>query len=127
MRHKNGLFRKRLQSGVPPHDHPAKRNEAVQSVPFRRDSSPSLPAQLHPDRFQRGVFVETVDRQIPPEPRLLHAAERQFHAAGCANGGRSCEDPPGVREGPGGKLYLAYLRDPDGNKICALHRVPKQA
>ena len=50
-----------------------------------------------------------------------------FHAAGCANGGRSCEDPPGMREGPGGKLYLAYLRDPDGNKICALHRVPKQA
>jgi hypothetical protein len=32
-----------------------------------------------------------------------------------------------MREGPGGKLYLAYLRDPDGNKICALHRVPKQA
>ncbi len=48
-----------------------------------------------------------------------------FHAAGCANGGSTCEDPPGVREGPAGKLYLAYLRDPDGNKICALYRVPK--
>jgi len=45
-----------------------------------------------------------------------------FHAAGVANGGTSCEDPPGFREGPSGKLYLAYLRDPDGNKICALHR-----
>jgi len=48
-----------------------------------------------------------------------------WHAAGCANGGRSCEDPPGFRENPFGKLYLAYLRDPDGNKLCGLHR-PEQ-
>ncbi len=46
-----------------------------------------------------------------------------WHAAGLANGGTTCEDPPGVREGQIGKLYLAYLRDPSGNKICALHRV----
>ena len=46
-----------------------------------------------------------------------------WHAAGVANGGVSCEDPPGVREGGMGKLYLAYLRDPDGNKLCALHRM----
>ena len=46
-----------------------------------------------------------------------------WHAAGVANGGTSIEDPPGVREGGFGKLYLAYLRDPDGNKICALHRM----
>jgi catechol 2,3-dioxygenase-like lactoylglutathione lyase family enzyme len=46
-----------------------------------------------------------------------------WHAAGVAAGGTSCEDPPGVREGGAGKLYLAYLRDPDGNKICALHRM----
>jgi catechol 2,3-dioxygenase-like lactoylglutathione lyase family enzyme len=46
-----------------------------------------------------------------------------WHAAGVANGGVSIEDPPGVREGGLGKLYLAYLRDPDGNKICALHRM----
>ena len=51
-----------------------------------------------------------------------------FHAAGLANGGTSCEEPPGLRDGPYSKLYLAYLaylRDPDGNKICALHRPPK--
>ena len=48
-----------------------------------------------------------------------------FHAAGVANGGTTCEDPPGYREGPAGKLYLAYLRDPSGNKICALFRPPK--
>ncbi len=48
-----------------------------------------------------------------------------WHAAGLANGGTSCEDPPGVREGGTiGNLYLAYLRDPSGNKICALHRMP---
>jgi catechol 2,3-dioxygenase-like lactoylglutathione lyase family enzyme len=46
-----------------------------------------------------------------------------WHAAGVANGGKSCEDPPGVREGGLGKMYLAYLRDPDGNKLCALHRM----
>ena len=46
-----------------------------------------------------------------------------WHAAGIANGGTTCENPPGVREGSAGKLYLAYLRDPDGNKICALHRM----
>jgi len=40
-----------------------------------------------------------------------------------ANGGTSCEDPPGVREGGMGKMYLAYLRDVDGNKLCALHRM----
>ena len=45
-----------------------------------------------------------------------------WHAAGLAHGGQSCEDPPGWREGQFGKLYLAYLRDPAGNKLCALHR-----
>ena len=42
-----------------------------------------------------------------------------FHAAGVANGGTAIEDPPGRRENG---MYLAYLRDPDGNKVCALGR-----
>jgi len=46
-----------------------------------------------------------------------------WHAAGIANGGKTCEEPPGIREGAGMQLYIAYLRDPDGNKICALHRM----
>jgi len=46
-----------------------------------------------------------------------------WHAAGLANGGVACEDPPGERVGADKTLYLAYLRDPSGNKICALHRV----
>ena len=47
-----------------------------------------------------------------------------WHAAGVAHGGTAIEDPPGVRgEGQPGAMYLAYLRDPDGNKLCALHRM----
>ncbi len=46
-----------------------------------------------------------------------------WHAAGLASGGTACEDPPGVRTGGMGSLYLAYLRDPAGNKLCALHRM----
>jgi catechol 2,3-dioxygenase-like lactoylglutathione lyase family enzyme len=51
------------------------------------------------------------------------AAADAWHAAGLANGGTACEDPPGVREGAGKQIYLAYLRDPAGNKLCALHRM----
>jgi catechol 2,3-dioxygenase-like lactoylglutathione lyase family enzyme len=43
-----------------------------------------------------------------------------FHAAGVANGGVTCEDPPGPRTNPSFSYYIAYLRDPAGNKICAM-------
>ena len=81
-------------------------------------------------RTQTGVFAIT--KPIDGQPAsagngstvgFLAAspeAAKAWHDAGIANGGTSCEDPPGVREGSG--LYLAYLRDPSGNKICALHR-----
>ena len=42
-----------------------------------------------------------------------------WHAAGVANGGTTCEDPPGLRANG---AYLAYLRDPAGNKLCAVYR-----
>ncbi|TRY29866.1 VOC family protein [Aliiglaciecola sp. M165] len=58
-----------------------------------------------------GFFAKT--------PELADA----WHQAGLENGGETCEDPPGIREGGGRKLYLAYLKDPSGNKICALHSV----
>ncbi|WP_033923367.1 VOC family protein [Sphingomonas sp. 37zxx] len=45
-----------------------------------------------------------------------------WHAAGLAAGGTAIEDAPGFRTAAFGKLYLAYLRDPAGNKICAMHR-----
>jgi catechol 2,3-dioxygenase-like lactoylglutathione lyase family enzyme len=46
----------------------------------------------------------------------------EWHRRGVDAGGQSIEDPPGYRENAFGKLYLAYLRDPDGNKLCGLHR-----
>ncbi len=49
-----------------------------------------------------------------------------WEQAGIAAGGTAIEDPPGVRSGSGMNLYLAYLRDPDGNKLCALHRLPSE-
>ena len=57
---------------------------------------------------------------------VMSSAEqaKAWHDAGVANGGTSIEDPPGFRQGPAGQIYLAYLRDPDGNKIVGLHRVP---
>jgi len=47
----------------------------------------------------------------------------KWHAAGVANEGTACENPPGIRESGLGDLYLAYLRDPAGNKLCALHKI----
>ena len=47
-----------------------------------------------------------------------------WHKAGVASGGTAIEDPPGVRQGAAGPMYLAYLRDPDGNKLCAFCRMP---
>ena len=50
-----------------------------------------------------------------------------WEQAGVAAGGTAIEDPPGIRSGMGVNLYLAYLRDPSGNKLCALHRLPADA
>lgn len=47
---------------------------------------------------------------------------KQFHDVAIAHGGRSIEDPPGLREGSLGAMHLAYVRDPDGNKLCAIYR-----
>lgn len=53
-----------------------------------------------------------------------HSAEQvqQFHDVAIAHGGTTLEDPPGLREGAMGALHLAYVRDPDGHKLCALYR-----
>ena len=84
-------------------------------------------------RTARGAFAIT--RPIDGEPAchanggtLGFAARtpemvQAFHDAGVAAGGASIEDPPGPRNGPFGPLVLAYLRDPSGNKLCALHRL----
>jgi catechol 2,3-dioxygenase-like lactoylglutathione lyase family enzyme len=54
-------------------------------------------------------------------PELVDA----WHEVGIVNGGTTCENPPGVRGAGDRKLYLAYLRDPSGNKICATHFMSK--
>jgi catechol 2,3-dioxygenase-like lactoylglutathione lyase family enzyme len=53
------------------------------------------------------------------------AQVKQFHDVAVAHGGVSVEDPPGLRSGSVGDVHLAYVRDPDGHKLCALYRVPK--
>lgn len=83
-------------------------------------------------RTDRGAFA--VGAPIDGEP-ACHAnggtigfrarnadAVKAFHDAGVAAGGVAIEDPPGERNGPFGTLVLAYLRDPSGNKVCAVHR-----
>ena len=49
-----------------------------------------------------------------------------WHTAGLQNGGENIEAPPGIRESGQMKMYIAYLRDPAGNKICALYRMPTE-
>ncbi len=83
-------------------------------------------------RMPSGIF--SVSQPIDGQPATVgngstigfacQSAERvdAWHAAGVAHGGTTCEDPPGVR---GGAMHLAYLRDPDGNKLCGLYRLPK--
>jgi catechol 2,3-dioxygenase-like lactoylglutathione lyase family enzyme len=86
-------------------------------------------------RTPTGIF--SVTKPINGEPATVangstigfaaasEEAALAWHAAGLAAGGTACEDPPGIREGSGTKLFLAYLRDPDGHKLCALYRLPK--
>ena len=86
--------------------------------------------------YRRGGSVFMISKPINGEPAShsnggtigfnLESPEAvdDWHRRGVEAGGKSCEDPPGYRENAFGKLYLAYLRDPDGNKICAMHRMP---
>ena len=52
---------------------------------------------------------------------------QRFHDVAVAHGGTSIEEAPGLRKSPMGPLYLAYVRDPDGHKLCAMHRPPRGA
>lgn len=49
---------------------------------------------------------------------------KQWHDVAVAHGGTSIEEPPGLRSHSLGNFHLAYVRDPDGNKLCAIYRVP---
>ena len=47
---------------------------------------------------------------------------KEFHDTAVTNGGISVEDPPGRRDGTMGTMHLCYFLDPDGHKICGIHR-----
>ena len=47
---------------------------------------------------------------------------KELHDVAVANGGSSIEEPPGPREGSMGVMHLCYFLDPDGHKICGIHR-----
>jgi catechol 2,3-dioxygenase-like lactoylglutathione lyase family enzyme len=54
---------------------------------------------------------------LAPDRKAVDA----FHAAALENGGTD-EGAPGVREGMNPVFYAAYVRDPDGAKLCAFVR-----
>ena len=87
--------------------------------------------------FYRGagpafVVVEPLDRQpaIPANGGTIGFSCESpqqvvaFHDAGVAAGGASIEEAPGPRDRPWGVVYAAYLRDPGGNKLCAMYAPP---
>lgn len=51
------------------------------------------------------------------------AAVDAAHAAALAHGG-TCDGPPGLRRYHA-HFYGAYMRDPDGNKLCIVHHHPE--
>ena len=75
----------------------------------------SEPIDGNPSTHGNGA---TIGFNVPDE-----ATGNTWHQTGLENGGTDCEDPPGTREGMGVKMYLAYLKDPSGNKICVLKRL----
>ena len=89
-------------------------NPAIPVAAYRVEGAPSFvvvkPRDGEPATHANGGTIGFVGKTT--------AEVDAFHAAGLANGG-TCEGLPGIRENSPGKLYLAYLRDPDGNKICA--------
>ena len=102
------------------------RGDMEQSVATVREAMEKIGGQID--------FVETAFKRLGEAATIGNGSTVGFncasaeqadawHAAGVAAGGTSIEEPPGVRAGSTGKLYLAYLRDPDGNKLCALHRM----
>lgn len=79
-----------------------------------------------------GVFALSIPIDGEPATKgngstigFLAKSERHvddWHAVGLEKGGSLCEEPPGIREGSGMNLYIAYLLDPAGNKVCAVYR-----
>jgi catechol 2,3-dioxygenase-like lactoylglutathione lyase family enzyme len=82
------------------------RPEPVTLLGAHVDDDRALEVERLLERGQQGLQVVARDEPDVRDPEVL-------------------EQPPGLREGPFGALYLAYVRDPDGNKLCAIHRVKR--
>ncbi|NMJ43797.1 VOC family protein [Roseomonas sp. JC162] len=73
-----------------------------------------LPINHQPATVGNGV---TIAFEAPDRPTV-----DRFHAAALAHGGTN-EGPPGLRPHYHPDYYGAYVRDPDGNKLCCVcHR-----
>ena len=68
-----------------------------------------MPANGEPVTHANGGTIGLVARD--------KATVDAWYAAGLEHGG-SCEGPAGPRPNAPGNSYGAYLRDPDGNKLC---------
>jgi catechol 2,3-dioxygenase-like lactoylglutathione lyase family enzyme len=99
------------------------------------------PGEISPDRrlryFHKGAMLTLLPpiNGHKPDPGNGHtlglamdsiAMTNRWHEEGVKNGGTAIEDPPGIRKRPFGDIYLAYLRDPDGNKLCAKYDIPAE-
>ena len=71
------------------------------------------PADGQPARHGNGIMVGLHADS--------HAQVDAFHAAAMANGGKD-EGAPGPRPDYGENYYLAYVRDPTGNKLSAFFK-----
>ena len=85
--------------------------------------------RVHPSFSHHAILIRrhARDANRADQFAVLHQHEATFnrHRAGQSedtHGGESIEDAPGLREGSLGAMHLAYVRDPDGNKLCAIHR-----
>lgn len=112
--------------------------DAVLAVVGAGEGLPNQAASGHKRLFYRhGGCSFAVSEPINDEPMTVanggtigfrcESAEqvKAFHDTAVEHGGTSIEDPPGLREGNLGAMHLAYVRDPDGNKLCAIFRPPK--
>ncbi|GAN53737.1 hypothetical protein Tasa_010_284 [Tanticharoenia sakaeratensis NBRC 103193] len=92
--------------------------DSMARVVYRHDGQVLLVMRLidgHPATVGNGMTIGFASAS----PEITDA----WHEAGIAHGGEAIENLPGVRQSGLGRLYLAYLRDPDDNKLCALHRM----
>lgn len=97
---------------------------------IRRATEPDEIGYGHPDDSRCRLWVTlpydgkpaTVGNgSMPAFSAPSQQAVRDFHKAGLAAGGTD-EGAPGLRpHGPA--FYAAFLRDPDGNKLSAVHEV----